>query len=320
MANIVGDSVNVMIKVVPTFLAAELARNDISGLSRTLYDLQRQTATGFKATDLKGFGDNNRQILSARAEIQRLEGRLNNADRAETRLGVQGFALEKATEGVKALRQSTLEAITKDDGRFTPVELETAFRLVQSALNQTFGGQYLFSGERTDEPTIRVGSLDELVRLPGDVDVFTSSQREMVMDIGDGTSTPVAEQAAEFARQTLVVMRDMQAAFSANGGSFDSPLTSSQRARLGAWVEQIDKGLSEFIGAQARNGALQSRIEAERTRISERIDFMEAQLGEAADADVAEIAMRIAAVQTQYQAAGRVFAQLSELSLINFLR
>lgn len=309
-----------MVKVVPTFLAAELARNDISGLSRTLSDLQRQTASGYKATDLKGFGENNRQILSARAEIQRLEARVENAARAETRLGVQGFALEQATEGVKALRKATLDAVTKDDGRFTAIELDTAFRMVQSALNQTFGGQYLFSGERTEEPTIRVNTLEELVDTAPGVDVFTSSTRELVMDIGDGAPTPVAEQAADFARGTLAVMRDMQAAFKANGGSFDSPLTPSQRTRLNGWVEAIDKGIADFLGAQARNGALQSRVEAEQVRISERIDFMQGQLSKAADADMAEIAMRLAAVQTQYQAAGRVFAQLSELSLINFLR
>jgi flagellar hook-associated protein 3 FlgL len=320
VANTSGYSVIAMLKVVPTFLSAELARRDIGSITKTMFDLQRQTATGYKATDLKGFGEDNRQILSARGEIQRLEARGSAAARAETRLGVQEFALDQAAEGMKQLRDATLRAITQDDGRFVQIDLESAFRLVQSGLNQTYGGQYLFSGERSDEPPVRVGSLKELVDLPTDLDIFTKSPRDAVMDIGDGAPMPVADQAADFANLAMVSIREMARALRSEGGSFSQPLTVDQKSRLSRMVELVDKSFSEFSAAQGRNGALQKRVENERIRLGERVDFLEAEIGKAADANLAEVAMRIAAAQTQYQAAGRVFAQLSELSILNFLR
>lgn len=307
-------------KVVPTYLSAELARNDIAALSRQLFDLQRQSASGYKATDLRGYGEENRQILSTRGEIQRLEARQWAADRAETRLGVQDFALNQATEGVKALRDSMLRAVSQDDGRFLHVELDTAFRLVQSGLNQTFAGQYLFSGERVDEASIRAKTLDELVQLPTDYDIFTQSPRDAVMDIGDGEPTPVAEQAREFARSTLVMMRELKRMLDANGGTFPQQMSGELRGQLSSMLEVTDKATSDLVAAQGRNGAMQKRVEMERTRLSERVDFLQAQVGEAADANLAEIAMRIASAQTQYQAAARVFSQIAELSVLNFLR
>lgn len=309
-----------MIKVIPSFLSAELARNDISNLSRTMFDLQRQSASGFRATDLKGFGEANRQIISTRAEIQRLEARTAAADRAETRLGIQGFALEQATEGMKALRESSLRALTQGDGRFVKTELDSAFRMVQSALNQSFAGQFLFSGERSDEAPIKAATLEDLRKTNGIDDVFTRSPRDAVMDIGDGDPMPVADQVSTFAGRSVAIMRDMANAMFRDGGGFSNPLSDDQRAQLSNWVTAIDSGVSDFLAAQGRNGALQKRVEGERERLSNRIDYLNSQVGEVADANMAEVAMKIAAVQTQYQAAGRVFAQLSELSILNYLR
>jgi flagellin-like hook-associated protein FlgL len=115
-------------------------------------------------------------------------------------------------------------------------------------------------------------------------------------------------------------MRELQRDLNQEGGTFSAPLTQDQRARLSRIVELIDKGFSDFVAAQGRNGALQSRLDADRDRLNNRIDFLSAEVGQAADADLAEVAMRMSAVQTQYQAAARVFAQISELSVLNFLR
>jgi flagellin-like hook-associated protein FlgL len=61
-------------------------------------------------------------------------------------------------------------------------------------------------------------------------------------------------------------------------------------------------------------------MEAKATSLGVQSDALSKVAGDAANADLAEVATRITATQVQYQAIAQTFASLSKLSLLDYLR
>jgi flagellin-like hook-associated protein FlgL len=60
-------------------------------------------------------------------------------------------------------------------------------------------------------------------------------------------------------------------------------------------------------------------VESEIVQLGKRVDTMRGAVGELVDADLAEVAMRLSQLQTQYQATAQTFTILREMTLLNFL-
>jgi len=74
------------------------------------------------------------------------------------------------------------------------------------------------------------------------------------------------------------------------------------------------------LTAQGKSGNAQAQLERGIERLETRSNLLSKHLGSMADANLAEVSMRLSAVQTQYEATARVFSQIKDLSLVNFLR
>jgi flagellin-like hook-associated protein FlgL len=304
-------------KVTPTFLIASFARADISRITGDLYDLQRQTASGYLADDLKGYGDNAGRIINARSVIAQTDARKAGLQRLQTRLDLQDAALEKASQATAQLKQEIIEAIATDNGTFLAGRLETAFSQVRAAMNQSYDGVTLFAGERRGQAAIRLASLSDISTNITDAQMFNESERPEQIHLGIGALFEVSEMASDISRDFFNAARDLYNALQSPG--FGSPLTAAERDQLTGVAESFETARKTIVEAQGRNGDANARIGREIERFEAQSTLIENHMDQIASADLAEVSMKLAATQTQYQAIAKVFSDIRNLTLVNFL-
>lgn len=305
-------------KTVPSFLIAAHARTDLTRIGAELQDLQRQTASSNKADDLKGYGAESARIVSVRTAIAQSTARVDAANRTVTRFEIQDTALGSAASAAAQLKQDIFTALSSDNGSFLAGQLDTAFRQTTDALNTTYEGLPLFSGERRDVTPVKVTDVGQVSDALATGALFDESTRKQTVDIGVGAPVTLADKASDVSSKLYGVFADLNE-LTKNGG-LGNPLTTLQRNQLLSMVGKIDAAHAQVVDAQGRNGDAQANVERSVTRLQANADLLTKHLGKLADSDLAEVAVKLSAAQTQYQAAASVFSQLKDLSLVNFLK
>lgn len=307
-----------MTTTVSTFFAFERSRLDIVRIQAEFVELQRQTASGLVADDLAGFGTNAGALLNARTLVADASARAEAARLIEPRLATQDSAFSQLDGAVLGAFQAVETALAADDARALRSELETAFGQAVQALNQSFGGVFLFGGERTDRSPLTISTLDELLGLPDAASAFNNSARAQTFDLGGGASAELAPTASALAEPFFTALRDL-ATFLDAQSELEAPLSPAQQDTLINALAPLRNARDTVLQAQGDNGLLQNRVEDFALFQEQRRDLFTSALGGIADVDLAEVAARLSATTSQFQAAAEVFSQVSNLSLLDFL-
>lgn len=295
------------------------AQLDIRRMTRELSDLQRQVSSGAKANDLHGLGSEAGPMLNAQSLRAAVDARASSLNQLEARFSVQASALGQAAQANRNLATTIREAISANDGRGIHLDLNLAFISSVAALNQTWNGQPMFAGERLGGRPIRINSLDELVTAVTAAQLFDEAERHQTVDLGGGVQTPIADKVSELSTEMFDAMRDLKALVDLQGGSIGTPIDAATTTELLRIVGQLERVSGDLTNAEGRAGQLEQRFAAERLRLQERSDLLTKEVGERADADLAEVSVRINALLAQYEAAAKTFADLSKLTLLDYL-
>lgn len=295
------------------------AQLDVRRITRELGELQAQVASGKKAKDLQGFGGAASRLLNAQSMKSTADARSSIINQLQARFGVQGAALGQIAEASGLLAQSIREAISSNDGRGIATELDLSFASVVSALNETWNGQPLFAGERQGQGPIKISTLDQLQAAAGPDDIFDEAQRHQTIDLGAGAPIVLSAKASELSQGLFDTLSQLADLVDANGGTIGQPISAADRTALQQFADQLDAEANNFTNEEGRAGQLQARFDAERVRLQERSNLLVKEIGDQADADVAEISIQLSSLLVQYEAAAKTFSDLSKLSLLNYL-
>lgn len=305
---------------VSTLFRSEQARAEISSIQQQLFTAERQLASGRKVEDFADAGATAGGVLSARQQLANLEARRASFAELDTRFSIQDLSLGRAGDAVAGLRQEILNIVATGDGRQFDRLLQDAVRELASALNATSNGLSLFAGERVEEAPIAVTSVADLAALPDVWDAFNESARSETFSPTAGVQVELAPRASQFAASAFEAIRDLVAIAGGAGASLPSPITQTQQEQLILAADALYAAHGEVLAAQAANGDLWRRTDEEGVRLGAQADTLAKALGDQVDADLAEVATRLAQLQTQFQASAQTFAQLRNLTLLNFLR
>ncbi|MGE0533064.1 MAG: hypothetical protein AB7G40_15825 [Hyphomonadaceae bacterium] len=295
------------------------AQLDIRRITQDLSDLQRQVASGSKSNDLAGFGGGASRLISAQGLKASADARSSTVNQLEARFGVQAAALSQVSSAADLLAQSIQDAISSNDGRAIGVELNLAFSSTVSALNETWNGQPLFAGERLTGAPVRINTLEDLLTATSPEALFNEADRHQVIDLGSGTPIQLANKASELSTNLFDIYRELKVMVDAAGGELGAPLSSAQRSQLQNIAHALEAEARTFTNAEGRAGQLENRFAAERIRLQDRSNLLLKEIGQQADADIAEVSVQISSLLVQYEAAAKTFSDLSKLSLLDYL-
>jgi flagellar hook-associated protein 3 FlgL len=295
------------------------AQVDVRRITNELVKLQAQMASGAKANDLQGFGGGSSRLLNAQSLKSNADARASVINELQARFGVQGAALGQVADAAGALALSIREAISANDGRGIATELDLSFTSIVSALNESWNGQPLFAGERQGAGPIRVNTLQQLQDATGPEAIFDEAARHQIIDLGTGSPVKVSAKASELSTGLFDTLRAMKDMLDATGGAIGQPISATQRDQLIMFADTLEAEANNFTNEQGRAGQLQNRFETESVRLEERSNLIVKEIGEQADADIAQVSIQISALLVQYEAAAKTFADLSRLTLLDYL-
>lgn len=290
---------------------------DLRRLTNELTDMQRQMSTQVVAHDLQSLGGASSRLLNAKAMMAQADSRNSVLGQLQARFGVQGAALGQVSEAATLLSQSIREAVSANDGRGIATELSLSFDSIVGALNETWNGQPMFAGERQGAGPVKISTLAELQTAVSTDDMFDEAARHQVVDAGTGAPIVMAAKASELSEELFNAMRDLQFLLGSEG--IGQPITNAQQTALQSIADRLTAEASKFTNEEGRAGQLQKRFEAESVRLTERSDLIKKEIGGQVDADMGEVSMRLSALTLQYEASAKTFAELSKLSLLNYL-
>jgi flagellar hook-associated protein 3 FlgL len=276
--------------------------------SEQLERIQQQLATGKKLSrisDDPASGSlvmRHRETIAFEAQMRRnLEGGRAFINASEAALGTANDTLQRVRELTIQAANSTLST---DERGAIAAEVDQLIGHLAQVANTNFGGAYVFSGHRTDQPAYAVaGNPPIAVTFQGD-----SGARIRRISREDAVAVNVTGDAVF-------------------GTLFDDLITlrnnlqsSVPAATIAASLTALDAGLGRIIDARADLGARANRFEAAEN-LSLRTDTDLQQLrASVEEVDLGETVVRFTAAQNALQSALAAIGRTSEMSLLNFLR
>jgi flagellin-like hook-associated protein FlgL len=292
---------------------------DLARMSQQLTDIQNQLGSGAKASDLKGFGGQAGALLSTQSLKAAADAKSSLIDQLQARFDVQGAALQQVADSTRSLAQSIRTAISANDGRGISTDLELSFNSIVAALNQTWNGQPLFAGERQGEPPVQVDTLQQLVSASPMTSIFNEASRDQTIDLGAGAPIVLAQKASEMSQGLFDAMKRLQLMINGAGGAIGQPISQADQDTLNAIAAQLDAQGANFDTQSGRSGQIQAQLTTQSTQLQAQSDLMTKEIGGLRDADPAQLSVQLNLLMTQYQASAKVFADLSKLTLLNYL-
>jgi flagellar hook-associated protein 3 FlgL len=304
---------------IATFSAASVALDGLRSAQTALAQANQQVATGKKAANIVELGEQTASAAAARSAQAKAAARVDLATMVENRLTLQENALEGIEGAANDFRMAMSEAIGSNAGFALQDRVARAFERMRSGLMMELDGRYLFSGTSDDTPPVNVSTLTALAAVPVVDDVFDNGARAPSVEVEEGVVTTVGQLASSFAAPLMDAFRQFQVYVEANG-PFGQKLTDAQTTFLTGLVQTVTTATAPIHNAQGVNGQANQAIQSSRERLEATEGALQKLIDDVETADIAEAMSRLQAAQVQYQASAQTFAQLSRLSLLDFLR
>jgi len=294
-----------------------LHRTLADSIQRTQENLavtERRLATGKKAANFADLGTETVRNLSAHTLLARQEAQSTVSKRVGTTLSLYEGHLGGIEEAMDALRVELLTAVGTGDSLGLQDAMETAFSQFRTSLNASEGGTPLFAGAQTDGNPFVPAELADAATIDADA-AFRDDGVRASARVGDGIDITYGITASAVGKDLYQAFRTL-----ASVGPIGEKLDAAQVDVLKQAINELDTGLSGLRSVNAENGRKQAQVETLAARGEERALLLKGVIESNEDADLGQVAVDLVQQQTMLQASYSVIAQLSQLSLINFLR
>lgn len=274
---------------------------------------QAQLSTQTRAQSFSALGTEAVRNLSARTLVATQEAHSKVADRLGTTLAIYDANITGIDTVAANLRIDMMTAVGLGKTSGLQEAIESAFDQFRSALNASEGGLPLFGGAQTTQPFLPEKLADTVGIDPADA--FANDDVRASARVGDGLDVEFGVTASELGTDLLAAFRTL-----AEAGRFGDTPTAAQLDSLRTALGQVDTALAGVRAVNANNGRRQAQVETLGIRAQERTLILKDIISRNEDADLGQVAIDLAQQKAMLQASYSVFAQLSELSLVNFLR
>jgi len=300
---------------------------------RRVFEGARKLSSGIKSPDYKGMARDVTTLASSKSLLSGVEGYIKDNNEVSRRLELYDLNLESLRNIAQELRDDTLSAIGTGTGVAFRNKVDGHFETSVSLLEAKDNGRFIFSGSRTNtSPMVStVQTSAGLSALTLDIttnqgtvfannDIKQQAQLDSSRTLTYGTlAEDVADELMEGFRRLMRFDNGTENFGQATSGPFAAPMTEDQRdfmigemGRLNAIIDDID-AVRSANGVNMRTLAdAQGRLENDRV-------FMIKFSAEIEDADMGVTISRLAQDEAALEASFRMLAQLSRLTLMDFI-
>jgi len=275
---------------------------------------QLQIASGKKANDYASLGTESVRTLSARTLVERHEAHATVAKRLETTLSLYDGSLSAIDTAASELRQGLLTAVGTQRSAGLQELAEGTFGQFRAAINATEGNVPLFAGSRTEAAPFTPATLASTAGVAPAV-AFGNDTIRPSARVAEGQDVEFGIVASDLGPDIFMAFRTL-----AEAGTIGDEPTPAQMVALENAVALLDTGLKSLRAVSAENGRKQQQVETLGDRATERTILLKGMISDNEDADLGQVAVELAQHQTTLQASYSIFAQLTRLSLGDYLR
>jgi flagellar hook-associated protein 3 FlgL len=279
----------------------------------------QQVSTGKLGSDLKGFGDQTRNIIATntvKARVDTMVGQLNNLT---VKMNFQQASVEQVSTVASSLKDSLTNALASGDGSSLMSSVQSFFSQASQALNTQYGGDYIFSGGQTQTKPFTATSLSDLTAGPALSTFFQNGALAPTSQVDDNTTIQTGFLASSLGQSLMASFQSIEAFQQGASGNFNGPLTDAQQTFLTSAITQLANVVTSTTQTSAQGGDMQAQVTAAATTQTDRQTTLTSSLGNMTDINEADAAAALTQAQTAVQASAQVFMTLKSMSLLNYL-
>jgi flagellar hook-associated protein 3 FlgL len=297
-------------------------------LSNIMAAQQRQmeagnaVATQKNGSNLKDYAKNAEMLTAMRTIDARLSGYTEQNKLVTDKLTTQDFALNQVADSTASTRESIAQSLASGRGDTLMQDIAGFFSNSVEGLNSRYGGKYLFAGGQIDTLPVTAETLSDLTNPanPQTSDFFKNDSYITQAKIDDSTTVGTGLLADKIGTKMLDAYKAVQAFQEGPDGPFGGVLTDNQKTFLESQLAVWDDVHADLVDDTARNGMVQSRVDAVKTDVVARQDSLAGMMGDITDADMTKAATALSQAQVAVQAAAQVFLSLQNSSLLNVMK
>ena len=298
-----------------------------------VFEGERKLSSGIESRDYKGMARDVTTLSSAKSLLSGVRGYIKDNNEVSRRLELYDLNLESLRDIAQGLRDDTLSAISGNSGVAYRDKIEGYFDTSVSFLEAKDNGRFIFSGSRTDvSPVVTaVQTPAGLAALTLDITtnnttVFTNNGIKQQAQLDPAlklTFGILAEDAADELMEgfrRLMRFDDGTENFTfATSGPFAGSLTEDQRGFLVSEVTRLNAIIDDIDAVRSTNGVSMRTLENAQARLERDKFFMIKFTADIEDADMGVAISRLAQDEVALEASFHMLAQLSRLTLMDFI-
>jgi len=236
-----------------------------------------------------------------------------------SRLDLQDLHLQQLSDLSSRLRSAIGDAMSTGHAPSFTDEVENLFNEAVGLLNSKIDGKYIYGGSTTDQPPVNVTTLAGLVAAPTTASVFDNSTLKQTQRLDDNEAIETGILASDIGTGLMQMFKDIATFDAGVNGPIGTDLTAAQTTFLStqhAAVPAVQDGVNTIA---AINGSRQGQATNALERHEGMTAYFEKFIGDIENVDLAEALTRLNQDEVAAEAAGRMIAKISQLSLLDVL-
>jgi flagellar hook-associated protein 3 FlgL len=280
---------------------------------------QEQIATGKVGDQYADAKDKAGVLAAAKMKAAGVDAYTAATKEVLNKLNIQDLHLQQLSDVTARLRAAIGDALAAGRAPALSTDLKNMYAEVVTLLNTRIDGKFIYGGSRTDQPPVNADTLAELVAAPTVADIFDNTDLTQTHRIDDHEILETGLTASGIATDLMQMFKTIATFDAGAGGPFGMDMTDAQKTFLTTQhvaLPDIQTGINTVA---AINGTRHEQATTALDRHEGMAAYFAKFVGDIEDVDLAEAVARLNADQVAAEAAGRMIAQLNQVSLLNFI-
>jgi flagellar hook-associated protein 3 FlgL len=297
---------------VSTLAQHQSVLNNVSKVQSELSTLQRQISSGKKANTFSELDVRVEVVNAVESKIRKAEQYQDSnnliVSRLETTNGAVNGLIDVVTE-IRRVMQTARSATTPQYPIFIQT-LKNNMSVAAGLLNTNVGGQYIFSGSQTNVQPVTVPVPEPYESGTPDAGYYNGDSVALDAQLSDSLSIEYGVRADDDTFQSL---------FAAIHLAIEG-MELEDDTKIAAAIDLIAGSNDGLLGLQAKVNTNITIVNASNDQHAATVPYLQEFLSKDTDTDIVSATTKAAIDETVLQATFQVFARVSGLKLVDYLR